>query len=373
MRAAGSLLACVAVLPAVASAAQWTLVPQVSLAADTDSNRRLRPEPHESQAALVSGSLALARLTEIGSFALVPRVSIARYSGEDALDSDDWGVLTSFRRSGERFNVDAQAGISDDSTLVTEPGETGFVEGNTRRRASSVNASFTQYVSTRHLFQYQLGAVDIDYQQTRGTGLVGYRYPSVAVTYAYSATPRLETTLSASAARLEAPDIRMRSDTRGVQIGFRYRISERFRLDGRVGRSETESRGRSDAQQSYHAGLSWEGELSRLELSGSRDVEPSGRGVLVNADDLRVTWSRELGERLRLDSTLRASRREDLDITLRRNEYRYGAFVTAISYRLDEAWTASLAGVYSRQEYERPTGLADGYRIGLNFNWRPLQ
>jgi hypothetical protein len=108
-------------------------------------------------------------------------------------------------------------------------------------------------------------------------------------------------------------------------------------------------------------------------LSLSRDVEPSGRGILVNADELRLAYSRDLTERLKLSTSLRASRREDLQFDLRSNEYRYGAATLALSWKIDQNWTAGLAGVYSHQDYELAAVGAEGRRIGFSLAWRPTQ
>ena len=117
MSRVGAAFALAAVLPSLASAAQWTIVPQLGLTADTDTNRRLQQPPRPSDGAVLGGVLAISRMTEISSFALTPRGSVSRYSGDDALDSEDWGVDAMYRRAGERLSFDAQAGIADDSTL----------------------------------------------------------------------------------------------------------------------------------------------------------------------------------------------------------------------------------------------------------------
>ena len=244
-------MAMVAVLPSLASAAQWTVVPQLALTADTDTNRRLQQPPRPSDGAVVGGVLAITRLTEVSTFALTPRGSVSRYSGDDVLDSEDWGVNTMYRHSGERLSFDVQAGIADDSTLTTELGETGFVEGNTRRHSRQASTSLSQYLGSRHLLRYQLAMSDIDYDRTLGTGLVGYRYPSIDLLYTANMSPRVDVTVMANVARLEVPLTHVETDTRGAQIGFRFRVSERFDLEARAGRTNTQARGRSDVAQSY--------------------------------------------------------------------------------------------------------------------------
>jgi len=373
MSRVGTAVALVAVLPSLASGAQWTVVPQLGLTADTDTNRRLENPPRPSDGLMLSGLLAITRMTEVSTLALTPRGSVNRYSGDDVLDSGDWGVDTMYRRTGERATFDVQGGMSDDSTLITEPGETGFVEANTRRHALQASTSMTHFLGSRHLLRYQVGISDIDYDRTLGTGLVGYRYPSIDVLYAATLSPRLDLTLTANAARLEVPLTHVETDTRGVQAGFRFRVSERFDLETRVGRTNTQARGRSDVAQSYFAQAAWHNERSNLELTLSQDIQPSGNGILVHADDLRLAYSFKLTERLTLDASARASLREDTQVDLRRYEYRYGAALLALSWNLDEAWTVGVAGSYVRQEYEFFHSDADGHRVGFNVAWRPRQ
>jgi hypothetical protein len=369
----GTAVALVAVLPSLASAAEWKVAPQLSLTADSDTNRRLENPPRPSDAAVLGGLLAITRQTEISTFALNPRGSASRYSGDDVLDSDDWGVDTLYRRTGERVTFDVQGGMSDDSTLTTELGETGFVETNTRRHALQASTSLSHYLGSRHMLRYQVGMSDIDYDRTLGTGLVGYRYPSIDVLYAATMSPRLDLTLTANAARLEVPLTHVQTDTRGAQLGFRFRVTERFDLEARAGRTHTQARGRSDVSQSYFAQASWQDERSNLALTLSQDVQPSGNGILVHADDLRLAYAFKLTERLTLDASARASLREDTEVDLRRYEYRYGAAALALSWKLDESWTAGVSGSYVRQEYELFHSDADGNRVGFNVAWRPRQ
>jgi hypothetical protein len=365
--------ACLFALPSLAVAAQWKVIPQLALRADTDTNRRLLLQPRQSESAVLDAALPIARSTEVSTLSLTPRVKVGRYSGDDTLDSEDLSATALYRRDGERHGFEFSGGFADDSTLVTELGETGLVEGNTRRRSIQASASLTKYLGTRHLLQYGLGASDVDYTHAAGTGLVGYRYPSASLLYVMSVTPRLDTTFLINGARLDVPDSQLVSNTRGAQFGFRFRISERLDLEARTGASSTRARGRSDSKQSFFSSLSWNDEISRLELSLSRGVEPNGRGILVNADDLRLAYSRDLTERLKLDTSVRASLREDVLFDLRSNEYRYGAATLALWWRLDQNWTAGLTGIYSHQEYELAIGGAEGRRIGFSLAWMPLQ
>ncbi|MEO8019359.1 MAG: hypothetical protein ABI769_16230 [Pseudomonadota bacterium] len=373
MSGRGVALACLVTLPSLAAAAEWKITPQLTVAADADTNRRLQLLARDSESAELTGVLAIARLTEISSLVITPRATVSRYSGEDALDSDDWGINTLYRRTGERFQLVFSGDVADDSTLVTELGETGFVEGNTRRRATQAGVTFSQYLGLRHLLQYQLGGSDIDYQSTVGTGLLDYRYPSASFTYAFTATPRLDATFSVNAARLDAPESHLQSDTRGAQVGFRFRLSERFDLDMSTGQSITSARGHDDSKQSFRGSISWHDELSRLDLSLSRAVEPSGRGILVNADDLRLAFSRELTEFLTVDASARISRREDFAFNLERDDYRYAAATVALTWKLDESWTLACTGAYARQEHTLSAYAPDGRRIGFSLAWRPLQ
>jgi hypothetical protein len=214
---------------------------------------------------------------------------------------------------------------------------------------------------------------DIDYDRTLGTGLVGYRYPSADLLYVATMSPRLEVTARVNVARLEVPLTHVENDTSGAQIGFRFQVSENFDLEARAGRSETRGRGRTDEDQSYFASAKWRNERSAFALSLSQDIEPSGYGLLVHANDLRFDYSLALTERLTLNTSARLSNREDTQVDLRRYEYRYGAAVLALNWKLDENWTAGIAGGYTRQEYERSQVTTDGRRIGFSLSWRPRQ
>ena len=105
----------------------------------------------------------------------------------------------------------------------------------------------------------------------------------------------------------------------------------------------------------------------------SQDVEPSGNGILVHAEDLRLAYTYKLTERLTLDASARASLREDTSVDLRRYDYAYGAAMMALSWKFQESWTLGIAGTYVRQEYELRHDDADARRVGLTLAWRPPQ
>jgi hypothetical protein len=165
----------------------------------------------------------------------------------------------------------------------------------------------------------------------------------------------------------------LRNDTASAQIGLRFRVSERMDFEASAGESRTRARGLTDRERNYHAALSWRGELANLEFSLGREVQPSGRGVLVNADDIRFSYSRQLSERWDFSGSLRASRREDLLFQRFSNDYYYGAATLTLTRQLDENWKLGLGGAYTRQDYELAAQAADGTRLGLTLSWQPLQ
>ena len=142
---------------------------------------------------------------------------------------------------------------------------------------------------------------DIDYDRTLGTGLVGYRYPSFDLLYAatHVAAPRSDGDRQRRAPRSAAP--RLESDTRGAQLGFRFRVTERFDLEARAGRPNTRRAGAVTASKLFRVrspGTTNDRPGSAL----SQDVEPSGHGMLVHAEDLQVRVFAQAHRRLTLDA-----------------------------------------------------------------------
>ena len=153
--------------------------------------------------AVLGGVLAIARITEVSTLRVHAARHVSRYSGEDALDSDDWGFITVYRRNGERFGFEC-AGRSRRRQHAGHR-----ARGNRFRRRqhappldAGVDVAFTQYVGVRHLLQYHLAgatSTTIARPERASSAIAIRRWTHVL----REMSPRLEVTVTHNSARLE--------------------------------------------------------------------------------------------------------------------------------------------------------------------------
>ena len=189
-------------------------------------------------------------------------------------------------------------------------------------------------------------------------------------------SPRLDLTVTVNSARLEVPLTHVESDTHGAQVGLPFprvrklRSRSACRPHRHAARAGVPTMPRKLLRIRFRGTTSDHNSICRL----SQDVEPSGHGMLVHADDLRFAYSRNLTERLSLDASARASRPRGhggrpapIRVPVwRRDGWRCRGSST-------RAGRSALAGTYARQEYEISHSNADGRRIGFSLAWRPQQ
>jgi hypothetical protein len=359
---------------AAASAAEWSAQPRVTVALDTDSNRRLDTEAEDSQSLRIGFAAALAHAQPRQRIELRPRLDIARFDGTDReLDSNDYGLNVALQRSGERWQFDASVNGARDSTLTTELTDTGLIDGRTRRQSLGADVSASYAIGQRSTVQVSAGHSDIDFDRAEGTGLVPYGYTSFAAGYVFQVSERTELVTQAFGGRLDVPQSALTTDNVGVRAILRKRVSERFRFDASAGVSRTESDDRSDQSQVFSASVTWNNELTEVALSLSRNVEPSARGRLVDADSVNLNYRRRVSERLTVGVAGSYARREDLLFGFFPEEREYYNYSAIASLRVNPTLQLEAAAGRARQSFNLIERQASGERASLSLVWTPRQ
>lgn len=355
-----------------ANSAEWSAQPAVRVTVENDSNRRLDLEPVETQGLSVVASIALARSIANAQVALTPRFVLNRFAGsERELDSNDFGVDTRFARAGERWETSVRASGARDSTLTTELTDTGITNGRARRETLSADVLASYSLGERSQAQVQAASSRVEFDRAEGTGLVPYDYHSAALGYVWQINESSDVVVQAYAGRLDVAATGRRDDTRGARVYLRRKASDRLRFELNVGLSETQSG--AQAEQSHVFGVrgTWTGELTTLDWSLTRDVEPSALGRLVDADSMTASFDRRLSPRLSVFANARYVRREDLLFGVFAEERKYTNYSVGGAWRLTESTRIELAAARSQQSFDLLDRTADGTRVAATLQWSP--
>jgi hypothetical protein len=356
----------------MATAAEWSGQPQLTVGIDTDSNRRLDVASEQSQALRVSTSAELAYATSQSSIRLTPRASLLRFDGSDRqLDSNDYGLGGRWETRGEQWQFQLAAGAARDSTLTTELTDTGIIDGRTRRRALDGSLLASYQLTRRSTLQLQGGYTDVDFARAEGTGLVPYGYGSIAAGYRWQATEATNIVLQAFGGRLDTPITTATTNNVGGRVILVSRLSERFSLEGSAGVSRTESGATSDQGAVFALSGNWSNELSEIALSLTRSVEPSARGRLVDSDNASLNIRRRLSERLTLGVSASFVRREDLLFGFFPEQREYANYSVVATLRLNPSMTIEAVAGRADQSFDLQQLEARGSRFGANFVWTP--
>jgi hypothetical protein len=359
-----------------ASAAQWSMQPTVQLYFDHDSNRLLTPVNEESDdAEWLTIDALLKRASETGEVDVHPQIQIQRFSGDTALDSNNGSLQLSALKNGEIFSYTASAGYTDRSTYISELENTGVIDTSTRQEAANANAGIADQFTERQRVGLQATYVDVKYPEGEPVGLVGYRDPGISMTYTYGLSP--ETSLSASAfgSRATAPDIGFSSRDVGARFAWAYIYSPTTNISASVGVSRAnvesqESTGSLWALQGTH-----HSELTQWTFSFTRDVVPSGFGLLIRRDELDLSLIQKISQHLDATVLLLAAHNSDLLSTFAEDDRRYFSGAAGIDWHTAPQWTLSFK--VRASESRIPSNverfqLASGWQSIVSLLWSPL-
>lgn len=374
------LCACggVAVLGARSSAAaEWLVNPNARVATDYSTNPRLRTENYEGSAAAVGElSATLRRRTERSEWSLLPRLYSERHPDEELLDRDDRYLQAAFTHYSERAQWSATADVVQDTTLTSELGLTGFTEDNRRHEGFSVSAGPTFMLAERTSAGGQLYWSDNHYRDAALTGLVDYEYANASVFASHALSDRAQLRISARAGDLRVPtNSSADKQDASLSLGWSYEPWLLWTLNVSAGPSYARSEVSSDDGMVFMADLQRRGERWTFSTSAGRDVTPTGRGALTRRDQLTVSASRWLAERISTSLTLRAIRNQEL-LTQSGGageELNYGRVDLRVQWRIAERWSLALGlGGATQNVQSRPDDAANyGASLSLVWNGQP--
>jgi hypothetical protein len=377
------LLSC----PAVGNAAEWSFDPAISAALGYESNVALTTVSHNSisEGVLVPG-LTIRRLTETSAVNIGLLGRATYYSGSEFPDTYKAQVtLSSFVQSTERtkFGLDAvsrwdtlfQSSVLGTGTGNIQDVDIGLVTTAVRREWREVRPSVTYALTERSSVRFLYRLTDVQFGSVGTTGLVDYQQNYLSGTYSYRLTPTDDLNLVAVGANYH-PSKGTDSDTVEILAGITHRFSETANAGLRAGAGKT-TETMSDGS---HVGTSLfvleargseRSELSRLEAAISRNVQPSGSGRSVSADQLRVDWSRKLSETM--GSLLRSTvfRNKSLQGSDPLVDRRYVEASAGVNWIVAPEWSVGVAYQYRYQKYDAAVDSARSSGVFVAVNWAP--
>jgi len=288
----------------IAHAAEWSVSPVFTLTGDYDSNRRIRLAAVGSESGSITADFLFQRATESSSFSLEPRYTWRRFSDATLGDGDDRSVTAALESHWERAKLNLSAQLWDQSTLLSEPLETGLIQANSHRLLEQVTGGWTWSQTERTDLVAQFLYSDVSYHGRFSAQLAGYRYPSGSIGERFKFSERGSVTASVFGSSLRSEGSPGASRETGLQVQTTYSFTQRVDVDASLGASSRTLAGVSSHGTDAAFSLTRHFELGNAALQYSRALVPYGTGFLVQRQQYTLTGLRQLTPYLNLSLSL---------------------------------------------------------------------
>lgn len=399
------LLLCAAGFAQNVAANGWVIRPYLAERAVYNSNQQLTlNDPVDSVASVTELAANFERKTARWDLRVTPKARFSLYSTDRIDDGDEYFLELAPTWRGERYQLAGQFFANRESTLSSELTDSGILIANTDRDSLGASLQIDYRIKPRHQLSLTLYATDVTYRDKASTGYVDYQYYSFAPQYSYAFSERSNVFLSTYVSRFDAGTV-SRSDSVGAQLGYGYRINQRWNAQVALGLNYSDTtysdvmtlgdlgvpapfdvlpalntdgsprfidRQRNSSGVIVRASLDRQFERGSLTLTAERRVQPSSLGAQTT--DL----TGELIGRYRVDQRLNwygaiylSDRATSVPVANNSIDRIYGNARVAMQYRLSRLLV--LEGRYElrAQEYDRFNRGAAGHVLGVHLSYAP--
>lgn len=395
-----------------AVAAEWAAEPSVSLRQEYNDNINLSPLPHKAVwGTILSPSITFSGKSETLEVSGGAQLNFNRYTGAKGLDSDDRIFAFGSQYINERNTWGLNVTSRRDSTHATEQASTGNVLPRAQRNALIITPSWTHSLTDRLTLRLEYTLNNVTYDDGASIGLVDFKSKEAVASAAYLLTDTDKLTLSWAHSKSTSVGSSV-SNTDEIRAGATHAFSETLQGDAQVGVRRTTSTYFTDVYScpggeylrkfgsvyycgiydylggfhgnlaqlvdprtstrgtSLNLGLSKKiGDVDLLTARLSRNISPSGRGLLIETDHLSLGYSKRFSE------TLSGS----INTDLYRNRYpaianygsQYFTIAPSLSWQLSEWWYLDSGVQYANQKSDGATTSVSSNLIygSIRYNW----
>lgn len=330
-----------------------------------NSNLILTSAPHnETWGEWVSPGLKFAGATENLEVSGKTEADFVQYYGgqDQSLTNMNFPLSMKYRAERETFGLDG--GFTRDNTLMGELRQTGVVLLFTQRNLWNVAPSWTHAVTERVSLQAGYQYSSASYENGLQLGLVDYTTHGGSAGSSYRLTEKDEIKATGIFTYFHAPQASdLRSTIYGGELSWSHEFTESITgtvlAGGRLVSSEVQSGSARprDTQAVWvgNASIQKKWEDAALRLEASREVYPSGFGLLIQTSRVGIGMRKDATERVTLSLDAAVYLAESVGspttaATLPQN--RYISVVPAVRWKMADWWTLDLNYTYSQRHVE---------------------
>lgn len=373
----GMLLALVAQFGASAAWGQTFVISSVAIRSTYDDHALGRTEPDEELT--LSPSLSVDMRQDISRLLFKGRIDAFRYldhsayGRENAQASVDWS-----RTLSERLGLRMGLSWSRDHTLENEYEQSGLVTAMTQRDTYTVSPGLTYNVTERDQVDCDMSGTMVDPEPADS---VDYTVVGVTTTWSHALGDglwKLVGQVGGQRYLFERTDGSTEQHVLSVLSGVVWKPSELLEIQAMGGLSRTSSSVRYDtyswldmesSSTTYSGSLTgtWTDQVWRLSLAADRSESPSTYGELITRDRLRLTFGRNLSERLYLGLQTAFYTSKTAGLVQDQESRTYSGGPT-LNYRLTEDARIESGYAYTREENMLTGTVTDRNRAWLGYS-----
>jgi hypothetical protein len=359
-------------------AAEWSVLPSIGANGVYNSNLILTPFPHsETYGYWISPAAEFAGKTErLEVSGRTAADFVSYYGGQNTSFYNLYLPLTT-RYKTETDQLDFTGGFVRDNTLMGELLNTGVVLRFTQRNQWTANPSWTRALTEKLSFQSSFQLSDTTYENGLSLGLVNYQLFGGSGGLLYQLTEKDQVQLSGSYVNFHTTNspASFRSGFPGASLNLTHMFSEsligtlyggpRFvNTTSQIGAVQIKT---NDTVWVFGGNLTKKFERSTIQATVSRDIIPSGFGLLIQTDRVAATVTHNLSETIALSLDASAYRVSGVTTTALGTslaDQKYFYVTPTISWKFLEWWKAELSYAYRLREV---TGVPDATSNGTMF------
>ena len=345
-------------------AAEWSLLPSIGVKGVYNDNLLLTPLPHEATYGYwVSPAAEFAGNTERLEVSGRAAADFVSYYGGQQNNFTNIHLPVSIRYKTEKDLLGFTGGFVRDNTLMSELLTTGVVLRFTQRNQWTANPSWTRSITEKLSVQSSFQLSDTTYENGLSLGLVDYQLLGGSGGLLYQVTEQDQIQLSGSYVNFHTTNapLPFRASFPGVNLSLTHAFTETLTGTAYGGpsfvSSTTQTAGDNIKAQStvwlFGANLTKKFERATVQISASRNIVPSGFGLLIQTDHAGMTVSHDLSETL--TASFDGSAYIVSGVTNRATggtfpENRYFSATPTIAWKFLEWWKLELSYTYGRRE-----------------------
>lgn len=366
-------------------AAEWSLDPSIGVRGEYNTNLLITHLDHKPVwGTWVSPGIKFAGTTERLEINGKASVDFVRYTGGQDEEFTNVFLPLSARYKTEHDTFGFDGGYTRDNTLMGELLTTGMLIRFTQRNLWTASPTWTRELTEQLSFQVGYQFSNASYENGRRLGLLDYELHGGTAALIYQASERTKVQVVGNYLRFETKGFPFQATAPGATLSLTHSLSETLTVTAAGGprvitTSFQSSRvGLKDSETvwTYNTSILKEFEHSGIQIGYSRDIFPSGFGLLIRNDQISAIVSTTLSHSLTAALDARYNWVTGQTTTALGGRLPDATFIhlsPKLTWRINEWWSLESSYTYRTFDAETFSNAGHSHSTQLMLTWHPTK